>query len=81
MWGLEILKKHNVKFNTLTVIQSHNSQYPLEIYHFLKQIGSGFMQFIPIVERISDSKTSNGLQLLSPGSKSAAHVTNWSVKP
>jgi uncharacterized protein len=81
MQGLEILKKHQVEFNTLTVVQDHNSQYPLEIYNFLKEIGSGFIQFIPIVERISDSKTSNGLQLVSPGSKTSAHVTDWSVKP
>ncbi|MEJ2050561.1 MAG: anaerobic sulfatase-maturation protein [Calditrichota bacterium] len=79
--GLEILKKHQVEFNTLTVIQDHNSQYPLEIYHFLKEIGSGFMQFIPIVERISKTKTGDGLQLVSSGSKNTAHVTDWSVKP
>ena len=81
MQGLEILKEHQVEFNTLTVVQSHNSQYPLEIYHFLKEISNGFIQFIPIVERISDNKTSDGLQLVSPGSKNAAHVTDWSVKP
>ena len=81
MQGLEFLKKHQVEFNTLTVIQNHNSQYPLEIYHFLKEIGSSFMQFIPIVERISETKTDDGLQLVSPGSKNTARATDWSVKP
>lgn len=79
--GLEFLKKHQVEFNTLTVIQNHNSQSPLKIYHFLKEIGSGFIQFIPIVERISETKTDNGLHLVSPGSQSKSQVTDWSVKP
>ena len=50
MHGLEMLQKHSVEFNTLTVVQSHNSQYPLEVYDFLKDCGSTFFQFIPIVE-------------------------------
>ncbi|HES59106.1 MAG TPA: anaerobic sulfatase-maturation protein, partial [Caldithrix sp.] len=81
MRGMEFLKKHRVEFNTLTVVQNHNSQYPLEIYHFLKEIGSTFIQFIPIVERISEMNTSHGLKLISPDSKSTAHVTEWSVEP
>jgi uncharacterized protein len=51
MHGLELLKKHGVEFNTLTVVNSVNSQSPLEVYHFLKSIGSRFLQFIPLVER------------------------------
>ena len=79
--GLEILKKHHIEFNTLTVVQNNNSQYPLEIYNFLKEIGSRFIQFIPIVERISDTKNSQGLKFISPVSQKTARVTEWSVKP
>lgn len=50
MAGLEMIKKHNIRFNTLTVIQDDNAQYPLEVYNFLKGIGSKYLQFIPIVE-------------------------------
>ena len=81
MQGLDMLKKHDVEFNTLTVVQNHNSQSPLKIYNFLKEIGSCFMQFIPIVERISETKTSDGIQLISPDSKNPAYVTEWSVEP
>jgi uncharacterized protein len=49
--GLELLKKHKVDFNTLTVVNRANSQQPLEVYRFLKEIGSEFLQFIPLVER------------------------------
>ncbi len=51
MRGLEVLKKFKVDFNTLTVVNRTNSQHPLEVYRFLKSIGSEFLQFIPLVER------------------------------
>src|SRR5690606_26025046 len=51
MAGLEILKKHRVDFNTLTVVNEANGDHPVEVYNFLKSTGSTFFQFIPIVER------------------------------
>ena len=57
MRGLELLKKHGVEFNTLTVVNRANSQQPLEVYRFLKSIGSEFLQFIPLVERSAASKS------------------------
>jgi serine-type anaerobic sulfatase-maturating enzyme len=53
MRGLELLKRHRVEFNTLTVVHRANSQQPLEVYRFLKSIGSEFLQFIPLVERVA----------------------------
>lgn len=55
MDGLKILQDFKVEYNTLTVVQEHNSKYPSEIYDFLKSIGSTFFQFIPIVEHRLDS--------------------------
>ncbi len=78
MRGLEFLKKHGVEFNTLTVVQRHNAQYPLEMYRFLVESGSRFLQFIPIVERIAHRPDNDGLLL--PGPKVAdAEVSEWSV--
>jgi len=79
--GLEYLKKHGVEFNTLTVVQRHNSQHPLEVYRFLRETGSGFMQFIPIVERIATAPDPEGLVLIGPGSGEPAKVSEWSVEP
>jgi uncharacterized protein len=58
MEGLELLKKYEVMFNTLTCVQSSNSSFPAKIYNFLKKIGSTHMQFIPIVEPEGDGKVS-----------------------
>jgi uncharacterized protein len=79
MRGLELLKEHNVEFNTLTVVNRHNSKNPLEVYRFLKKHGSGFMQFIPLVERAGD-----GTMFASPpsleGEEAPSPVTPWSVE-
>jgi uncharacterized protein len=79
--GLEHLKKWRVEFNTLTVVHRHNGEHPLEIYHFLKEIGSGFMQFIPIVERVAKVPNRDGLLLLGPDAAEESQVAPWSVEP
>lgn len=81
MRGIEKLKRHKVDFNTLTVVHRQNSQRPLEVYRFLKEIGSGFLQFIPIVERKAVRPGSDGLVLIQPSFAEAADVTEWSVEP
>lgn len=78
--GVEYLKQKNVRFNTLTVVNRKNSYYPLEVYKFLKHIGSGFMQFIPVVERRRAEPSGEGLVLLGP-KQGPAQVTEWSVEP
>lgn len=50
MSGIELVKKHGIPFNTLTCINRSNYQHPLEVYHFLKDLGSTFMQFSEVVE-------------------------------
>lgn len=67
MRGIEVLKKHRVAFNTLTCITRESAQKPLEIYRFLRGIGSTFLQFIPIVERRPDARSREwGLSLAAP---------------
>jgi serine-type anaerobic sulfatase-maturating enzyme len=80
MKGINYLKKYKVEFNTLTVVNKENSYYPLEVYNFLKESGSGYMQFIPVAERITTDLESD-LKLISPNYKGNAQVTAWSVEP
>ncbi|HLP77146.1 MAG TPA: anaerobic sulfatase maturase [Candidatus Paceibacterota bacterium] len=84
MRGLELLKKHQVEFNTLTVVNRSNSQWPLEVYRFLKETGSGFIQFIPLVEREAASASApekfNFAAPPAPGWAGDSVVTPWSVE-
>ncbi|RKX35387.1 MAG: anaerobic sulfatase maturase [Verrucomicrobia bacterium] len=84
MQGVGLLKKHKVEFNTLTVVNRANSRHPLEVYRFLKKIGSGFIQFIPLVERSVEPGSDTGLDLAPPPDpeKKNRHilVTSWSVR-
>lgn len=84
MAGLRLLQKHGVEFNTLSVIHRGNSVEPLTTYRFLKEIGSSFMQFIPLVDRpAGGSEHARGWTHAAPGSAADAgtHVAPWSVTP
>ncbi|MBI3941763.1 MAG: anaerobic sulfatase maturase [Chloroflexi bacterium] len=64
MAGLNLLKKHGVEFNILTTVHAANAGHPLEVYHFLRdEVGTRFMQFIPIVERDNDTGFQEGEQI------------------
>ena len=81
MRGLGYLKKHGVEFNTLTVVNRKNSYHALEVYRFLKEIGSKYLQFIPVVEQVAKQPDPNGLVLLKPYSRQESAVSDWSVEP
>lgn len=57
MKGIELLKKYDVEFNCMAVVNDYNVDYPLEFYHFFKEIGCQYIQFTPIVERIRKNKS------------------------
>lgn len=48
--GMEILKRHKVEFNVLTLVSAVNQDYPLEIYRHLKSLGVNYHQYIECVE-------------------------------
>jgi uncharacterized protein len=81
MRGIEVMQRNKVDFNTLTTVHRANADSPLEVYRFLRDNGSGYMQFIPIVERIAHQVTEEGLRLISPDFAGAAKVAPWSVEP
>ncbi len=79
MKGIELLKKHGVEYNAMAVVNDFNADYPLDFYHFFKEIDCHYIQFTPIVERIS--QRADGLSLSSPIQNEKAELTDFSVSP
>jgi len=81
--GLRLCQKHKVEFNTLTVVNRRNADHPLTVYRHLRELGSRYIQFIPLVERQLDTPSQElGLSLAHPPELSnQPKVTDWSVKP
>lgn len=78
---LRLLKKHGVDYNTLCCVHRANQDFPLEVYDFLRAEGSGYIQFIPVVERMPVVK---GLESERPSQKGPdrdAFVAPFSVEP
>lgn len=79
MQGINLLKKHNVEWNALAVVNDYNADYPLEFYNFFKEIDCRYIQFTPIVERIY--KHSDGRHLASLANQEALPLADFSVSP
>lgn len=49
--AINLLNKHDIKFNVLTVVNKKNVNHPIETYDFLtKELGVKHIQFIPLVD-------------------------------
>lgn len=53
MRGIRLLRKHGVEWNAMAVVNDFNAGYPLEFYHFFKEMGAKYIQFAPAVERMA----------------------------
>ena len=54
MRGLKLLQKHGVEYNILCTVHAANQDHPLDVYRFFRdELGAQFIQFIPIVERVT----------------------------
>ncbi len=51
MEGIEWLKRYNVDFNILVLLNRRNVEHPRKLYRFLLNQGFRHLQFIPCVER------------------------------
>ena len=50
-----LMQTHGVDFNVLTAVHAANAAHPLGVYRFVRdEVGARFVQFIPIVERVTD---------------------------
>ena len=85
MEGIELLRRYNVSFNTLTTVNSANMDHPREVYSFLREL-TDYMQFLPVVESVpAQFETEKGQKFaIPPGVNSVKirhPVTAFSVTP
>ncbi|RJV32898.1 anaerobic sulfatase-maturation protein [Bacteroides sp. AF25-38AC] len=79
MRGIHLLDKHQVEWNALAVVNDFNAGYPMDIYHFFKEIGCRYIQFTPIVERIYQHTDGRHLAALDEGG--CERLADFSVTP
>ena len=54
MRGWRCLNRHGVDVNILCTVHAANADHPLEVYRFFRdELKTEFIQFIPIVERVT----------------------------
>jgi len=76
--GIELLNKHRVQWNAMATINNYNANYPTEFYHFFKEIKCNYIQFTPVVERLS---TDEGNMLSANNNEKPNELAPFSVKP
>ena len=79
MQGIKLLKKHGVEWNAMAVVNAYNANHPLEFYRFFKENGCQFLQFTPIVERLT--RHEDGRTLASLADKVEISLSEASVAP
>lgn len=79
MKGINCLNKHQVEWNAMAVVNDFNADYPHDFYQFFKDIGCHYLQFTPIVERISPHPDRR--HLASMADDVQAELADFSVTP
>ena len=79
MQGIKLLKKHGVEWNAMAVVNAYNANHPMEFYRFFKENGCQFLQFTPIVERLT--RHEDGRTLASLADKDEISLSEASVVP
>lgn len=79
MQGIQLLKKHRVEWNAMAVVNAYNAEHPLEFYHFFRDNGCQYLQFTPIVERLT--KHEDGRTLASLADDREIPLADASVTP
>lgn len=76
--AVNLLKKYQVEFNILAVVNNETVKHPLEVYLFLTQeLGAQFLQFIPVVEQTSLEDQTG--ELVAAQTNKQTRLTPWSI--
>ncbi len=78
MRGISLLKRHGVEWNAMATVNAGNACRPTEFYRFFKDMGCRFLQFTPVVERLTPT-AAGGSRLASLAD--GGETTDSSVTP
>ena len=83
--GIETLYRTGTQFNTMSTVNKASEGRGMEVYNFLKSVGSRYMQFMPVLEHIKYPVGSNGKPrkgarpyIVEPSTE-GAEIAMWSV--
>jgi len=85
MRGISILREGGVQFNTMSTINRASQGRGLEVYQFLKTLGTAYMQFMPVLEHVkyplspSGKVLKNARPYIVDPSEEGATLAFWSV--
>lgn len=81
MRNLEKIKEYQIPFNILCVVNNHNVQFPLEIYHFFRDtVRPLAIQFLPAVETTGyETVAPNTWEINLDSALPSMKTTSWSV--
>lgn len=77
--AINLLNRYGVEWNAMAVVNDFNADYPLDFYHFFKEIGCHYIQFTPIVERLQPH--ADGRLLASVAEAGNGGLMEYSVTP
>lgn len=87
MHGVRCLQDAGAEFNTMSTVNKRSEGRGLEVYQFLKSIGSRYMQFMPVVEHVKYPLAKNGKPdrsrrpyIVDPSTEGAC-ISPWSIDP
>lgn len=85
MRGISLLRMAGAEFNTMSTVNHQSEGRGLEVYQFLKSIGSRYMQFMPVVEHVKYPVNAAGKPIkqarpfIVDPSTEGASLAQWSV--
>ncbi len=78
MRGVEQLREAKVEFNTMSTVNHLSEGRGVEVYRFLKSIGSHYMQFMPVVEHVMGGDDGRRPYIVPPETE-GSRLAEWSV--
>lgn len=78
MDAIELMAAQKVEYNTLSTVNRESRGRGAEVYGFLKSIGSHYMQFLPVVEYVTQ-RDEQSRPIIVPPNTPHSSLASWSI--